>query len=159
MEPQQSSTNAPAWMRSARNRVERQRAGIRTDALPDRAVVESAVYARAQDFNVPGGEGGGEPSAPHPVRTLREAGLLMHRRAEDSVVATGFHPARHTVVVCGRPVQVELSAILLVALQALAKSLSCPPVFFCVLLRRCVHPRAFSPGFFLPFSGIFPKRP
>ena len=112
MEPEQSSINAPAWMRSARDRLERQRAGIRTDALPDHAVLESALHARVQDFNMPGGEGCGELSATPPRRTMREAGLLMHRRAEDAVLASGFHPARHTVVVCGRPVQVELSATL-----------------------------------------------
>ena len=112
MQPEQSSPNAPAWMWAARDRIEGQRAGLRTDAMPDRAVLESALRAPVQDFNLPGGEGGGELSAPHPRRTMREAGLLMHRRSEDAVLASGFHPARHTVVVCGRPVQVERSATL-----------------------------------------------
>ena len=80
--------------------------------MPDRAVLESAIRAPVQDFNLRGDEGAGEPSAPHPRRTLREAGLLLHRRSEDAMVATGFHPARHSVVVCGRPVQVEPSATL-----------------------------------------------
>ena len=108
MDPAQAAMTAPAWMRASRARIERQRAGLMTDAMPDRAVLESALHAPVQDFNLPAGKGGGALSAPHPRRTMREAGLLMHRKSEDTVLATGFHPARHTVMVCGRPVQVEL---------------------------------------------------
>ena len=40
-----------------------------------------------------------------PVRTRRTAELLMHRRS-DMVLATAFNPARHSIMVIGRPVQV-----------------------------------------------------
>ena len=108
MDPLEAALTAPTWMRAARARIEAQRAGLTTEATPARAVLESALHAPVQEFNLPAGKGGGALSAPQPRRTMREAGLLMHRKSGGAVLATGFHPARHTVMVCGRPVQVEL---------------------------------------------------
>ncbi len=39
--------------------------------------------------------------------THREASLRMHRRGE-AVVLSGFNPARHVSMICGRPVVVPL---------------------------------------------------
>ena len=43
-------------------------------------------------------------------RTHREASLLMHRRGE-SVQPSSFNPARHTVMILGRPVQVAFGRL------------------------------------------------
>ena len=115
MEPEQSPMSAPAWMQAVRNRAERQRGRIRTDALPERRVLESPAHAYVEHLNSPESDSVGDPSAPQPARRLREAGLLMHRRAEDSELASGLHPNRRTVAVCGRRVNFELVATRLIA--------------------------------------------
>ena len=53
----------------------------------------------------------GEPVAPGAkeeteFRTTEEVMAMVHRAGEEGVVASGFSPDRHTVYICGRPVQV-----------------------------------------------------
>ena len=53
----------------------------------------------------------GEPVAPATdegteFRTTEEVMAMVHRGGEEGLVASGFSPGRHTVYICGRPVQV-----------------------------------------------------
>ena len=53
----------------------------------------------------------GEPVAPGAneeteFRTSEEVMAMVHRGGEEGLLASGFSPDRHTVYICGRPVQV-----------------------------------------------------
>ena len=53
----------------------------------------------------------GEPVAPATeegaeFRTIEEVMAMVHRGGEEGLVASGYSPDRHTVYICGRPVQV-----------------------------------------------------
>ena len=52
----------------------------------------------------------GEPVAPaqerQEFRTSEEVMAMVHRGGEEGLRPTGFSPDRHTVYICGRPVQV-----------------------------------------------------
>ena len=53
----------------------------------------------------------GEPVAPgaeegSEIRTTEEVMAMVHRGGEEGLVASGYSPDRHTVYICGRPVQV-----------------------------------------------------
>ena len=53
----------------------------------------------------------GEPVAPGAnegteFRTSEEVMAMVHRGGEEGLLASGYSPDRHTVYICGRPVQV-----------------------------------------------------
>ena len=53
----------------------------------------------------------GEPVAPgaeegSEIRTTEEVMAMVHRGGEEGIVSSGYSPDRHTVYICGRPVQV-----------------------------------------------------
>ena len=51
----------------------------------------------------------GEPVAPaerKEFKTSEEVMAMVHRCGEEGIVASGYSPDRHTVYICGRPVQV-----------------------------------------------------
>ena len=59
----------------------------------------------------------GEPIAPSEIpvqRTPEQAQEYLYRTSAEGRMAGGFMPHRHTVVICGRPVQVISEPILVV---------------------------------------------
>jgi hypothetical protein len=109
--PKKKKTN-PDWMRPTAERLDavQQQFGASGEHLPPDAVVGMMYTAHPSEFNELASQPSLHPMSARPatadpvVRSHRQAGLQMHRAA--NLFATDFNPARHAVMVAGRPVQV-----------------------------------------------------
>lgn len=93
------------WMQASRDRLAEHRA-IRGDAasgVDEETFVELGSRPRKAIA-------AGEPVAPAKEkaewRTTEEVMAMVHRGGDEGLRASGWSPDRHTVYVCGRPVQV-----------------------------------------------------
>ena len=94
------------WMNASADRIRAHRA-IRGDAstgVTEDTFVELGTRPRRAIA-------AGEPVAPAAqegaeFRTSEEVMAMVHRGGEEGLVASGYSPDRHTVYICGRPVQV-----------------------------------------------------
>ena len=93
------------WMQASADRINKQQA-IRGDAsagVTEETFIELGTRPRRAIA-------AGEPVAPaterSEVRTTEEVMAMVHRGGQEGLVASGYSPDRHTVYICGRPVQV-----------------------------------------------------
>ena len=92
------------WMQASLQRSEQHRA-IRQDAatgVPENLPVQLGTCSRRASAS-------GEPVAPDEqpeYRTTEGVMAMVHRGGQEGLRPSGFSPDRHTVYICGRPVQV-----------------------------------------------------
>ena len=94
------------WMKASADRISKHQA-IRGDAsigVTEETFIELGTRPRraiaAGEPVAPAAEEGAE------FRTTEEVMAMVHRGGEEGLVASGYSPDRHTVYICGRPVQV-----------------------------------------------------
>ena len=142
------------WVQQAGRAYDEAHRALPAGQTPEQAHVETAVLEVAQP-TVAGGSissGAGEV----PISQARMGALMMHRHSGEGLMATGFEPERHSVVVLGRPVQasppsiackaamvVSFSVFLVIHPMAAGFSVFAPPscrLPCCVLVSRCSLP-------------------
>ena len=96
------------WMEAARARL-RQHEEARGDAttgLSEELFVQLGTRPRralaAGELVAPAGE-------PREFRCTEEVMAMVHRSGQEGLRPSGYSPDRHTVYICGRPVQVHVT--------------------------------------------------
>ena len=154
-EPTPSGSQGSQWVEIAGRAYDEASQAVPAGRLPKQADVEAAVLEVG-----PPPVGGGSSSsgaAQVPVSQARMGGMMLHRHSGEGLMATGFEPERHSVVVLGRPVQasppsiackaamvVSFSVFLVIHPMAAGFSVFAPHpscrLPCCVLVSRCSLP-------------------
>ena len=97
-------TEDPEWLQGTGQRLDSQKDVYVEDEMPTTNDLVRACSWSATKLH----ETSLQPSdLEEELRTHRHASLLMHRRGS-AVLASGFNPARHVSMICGRPVMVAM---------------------------------------------------
>ena len=119
------------WVQSTAQSFDAAHHYLPAGALPSAEVVAAAVRHVAPAMVEGGGTSSSAGAAEATYAEARMGSLLLHRHSGEGLLATGFEPERHSVMVLGRPVQASPPA---------ATSKGCDACFiFCVLV---IHPMA-----------------
>jgi hypothetical protein len=93
------------WLRKTAERLSEQGKDLSSLRIPTEDQFQDAIEADVEGTGTLSLQPA-DPDGIDPRQTISEARLLLHRRAKDVVFSTGFNPARHTIMIEGRPVQV-----------------------------------------------------
>ena len=144
----------PEWVQSVAEAYDEAHRDLPAGRLRGQADVEAAVLQAGPPL--PGGSSS-SGAAQVPVSQARMGGMMLHRHSGEGLMATGFEPERHSVVVLGRPVQasppsiackaamvVSFSVFLVIHPMAAGFSVFAPHpscrLPCCVLVSRCSLP-------------------
>ena len=152
-EPRPRGPQGPEWVQSAAEAYDEAHRDLPAGRLRGQADVEAAVLQAGPPL--PGGSSS-SGAAQVTVSQARLGGMMLHRHSGEGLMATGFEPERHSVVVLGRPVQasppsiackaamvVAFSVFLVIHPMAAGFSGFAPPscrLPCCVLVSRCSLP-------------------
>jgi hypothetical protein len=123
----------PEWVTAQSERLHAGATDLPAQGPPEPQAFHSMLAAEGQRARGPAAEstGGSSSSAPSrmlPMTAVRTAALQRYRHGEEGLMATGFEPTRHTMMICGRPVQAPMIVELLTLheqLEASASKVSC----------------------------------
>ena len=123
----------PEWVTEQSERLQEGVTALPAHGPPEPQAFHSMLVQEGQRARGPAAEstGGSSSSAllkTVPVTAVRTAALQRYRHGEEGLMATGFEPTRHTMMVCGRPVQAPMIVELLTLheqLEASASKVSC----------------------------------
>ena len=129
------------WVQQAGRAYDEAHRALPAGQTPEQAHVETAVLEVAQPTVAGGSSSSG--AAEVPISQARMGALMMHRHSGEGLMATGFEPERHSVVVLGRPVQASPPSIACKAAMVLS---------FSVFL--VIHPMAAGFSVFAPTHHV-----
>ena len=104
---QVGSRPSAEWMEAQAERLDRAMKWVNPETKPDEDVVR-ALYGGQQEELLESSQPPSSSStaaATEPQRSHRQATLLWSRLGGTGMLASAFDPARHSIVVAGRPVQ------------------------------------------------------
>jgi hypothetical protein len=129
----QTPQQGPEWVTEQSERLQTGATALPAQGPPEPQAFHSMLAAEGQRARGSAAEstGGSSSSAPSrmvPMTAVRTAALQRYRHGEEGLMATGFEPTRHTMMVCGRPVQAPMIVELMTLheqLEASASKVNC----------------------------------
>jgi hypothetical protein len=123
----------PEWVAEQSERLQAGVTALPAQGPPESQAFHSILAEEGQRARGPAAESIGcssssAPSRMVPMTAVRTAALQRYRHGEEGLMATGFEPTRHTMMICGRPVQAPMIVELLTLheqLEASASKVSC----------------------------------